>query len=106
MALWLAEQDFDDAAETFGGSIRNVWQMLERPTLRPLAVRQALLDWLRSLPPDSRSRNHERATFAELMKALRARLPDRGPGSAKRPVHYEAAALRAEVAAALAPFAH
>jgi hypothetical protein len=97
MCRWLAEQELADAAETFGQSIRNVWQMLERPTLRPLALRNALLAWLRAIPLENRQKLYERAMFAELMKTLRQRWPDRGPGSAKRPVHYAADELEREV---------
>lgn len=105
MCLWLGEQDLPDAAATFGGSIRNVWQMQERPTLRPLSVRQALLDWFNSLPEEVAEESHGRAEFAELMKALRARWPDRGRGSAKRPIHYSDEDLRTELFSVLRPFA-
>ena len=104
MCRWLAEQDLDDAADTFGGQVRNVWQMLERPTLRPLIVRRALLGCFGELPEEERRRLYERQTFAELMKTLRRRWPDRGPGSAKRPIHYSEEALRGELASFLRNF--
>lgn len=104
MCRWLAEQDFDDARTVFGGSVRNVWQMLERPALRPSVVRRALLGWLRSLPPGEERRVTDPRTFPELMKALRRRWPDRGPGSAKRPGHYDLESLAAEMAPLLRPF--
>jgi hypothetical protein len=88
MCRWLAEQELLDAAETFGGQVRNVWQMLERPSLRPRVFRQAFLAWLRSLTENLRFKLYDQDTFAEMMKTLRRRWPDRGPGSAKRPVHY------------------
>ncbi len=106
MCRWLAQQSLKDSAETFGGSIRNVWQMLERPTLaRAPAMRAVLLSWLRSLPPDQRKRCYETREFAEIMKTLRGRWPDRGPGAAKKPVHYTQDQLEKEVTAILAPYA-
>lgn len=103
MCLWLSEQSFDDAAFTFGGSVRNVWQMLERPTLRPLVVRGALKAWLQSLPTATRENAVQPTMFPGLMKALRSRWPDRGPGSAKRPVHFDADTLAKEVSRILQP---
>jgi hypothetical protein len=87
--------------ETFGGSVRNVWQMLERPTLRPLIVRAAFHQWLDQLEAQQRDELLQPQRFAELMKALRARWPDRGPGSAKRPVHFSEDELLAEMRAVL-----
>ena len=104
MCLWLAEQPFEEAVQTFGGSVRNVWQMLERPTLRPLVVRQAFREWLQQQDDDVRAELLTPGEFPELMKALRARWPDRGPGSAKRPVHYTEQQLTAEIAAVLDRF--
>jgi hypothetical protein len=106
MCRWLAQQSLEDSAETFGGSIRNVWQMLERPTLaRAPAVRVVLLAWLRSLPRDQRERCYDTKVFAEMMKVLRARWPDRGPGAAKKPIHYSQEQLEPEIRRLLAPFA-
>ena len=105
MCRWLAEQDLEDAAATFGGHVRNVWQMLERPSLRPIVVRRAFLGWLRSLPEETRNRLLEPKTFAEMMKVLRRRWPDRGPGSARRPIHYREEDLRREIGLELRNFA-
>jgi hypothetical protein len=104
MCQWAAEQDLKEAAFTFGGSVRNVWQMLERPTLRPLPVRRALHGWMKSLPKDTAAKLVRPKSFAEMMKALRGRWPDRGPGSAKRPAHYSEEELRLEVEKVLSPF--
>jgi hypothetical protein len=101
MCLWLADQEFGDAAMTFGGSIRNTWQMLERPTLRPLAVRDAVKAWLWDMGDDEKARATSTTVFPELMKALRSRWPDRGPGSAKRPLHYTPAELMSEASRVL-----
>ena len=98
------EQDLEDAIATFGGSIRNVWQMLERPTLRPINLRRILQTWLSSRPKSARERLFQQKMFAEMMKTLRKRWPDRGPGSAKKPVHYSDDKLKAEVYELLAPF--
>ena len=103
MCRWLAEQDFDDGLATFGGHVRNVWQMLERPSLRPMVLRQAFLRWLYSLSDSMRERCVEPKIFPELMKVLRKRWPDRGPGSAKRPVHYEEETLAVEIGMLLNP---
>jgi len=101
MCLWLSEQDFAHARSTFGGHIRNVWQMLERPTLRVLKVRSALQVLLVASGNEDLTRP---STFAEMMKTLRARWPDRGPGSAKRPVHYSFDELKAEMESVLHSF--
>jgi hypothetical protein len=105
MCWWLAEQDLEDAIATFGGSIRNVWQMLERPALQPISVRQALQSWLDCQPEPIKEKLLEQQMFAELMKTLRRRWPDRGPGSAKKPIHYNDNAVRTEVHKLLSPFA-
>ena len=105
MCRWLAEQDLEDAIATFGGSIRNVWQMLERPALRPIILRRILREWFASHPKDIQERLLQQSMFAEIMKTLRKRWPDRGPGSAKKPVHYKDGELKAEVYRLLAPFA-
>jgi hypothetical protein len=103
LCLWLASQEFEAAGETFGGSVRNAWQMLERPALRPLIVRTAFHRWLGSLDPELRRRAVDLKVFPELMKALRRRWPDRGAGSAKRPIHYSESELTEEMDALLRP---
>lgn len=106
MCRWLAQQSLDDSVDTFGGSVRNVWQLLERPSLaRSPAMRTVLLSWLRSLPAAQRARCYDTKQFAEMMKVLRARWPERGPGAAKKPIHYAQDELGAEVTRLLAPFA-
>lgn len=105
MCRWLAEQDLEDAIATFGGSIRNVWQMFERPALRPISLRHIMKEWFTSRPKDLQERLFQQSIFAEIMKTLRKRWPDRGPGSAKKPVHYADDKLRAEVYKLLSPFA-
>jgi hypothetical protein len=105
MCLWLAEQDVEAANLTFGGSVHNVWQMFERPTLRPLVVREALCAWLQGLSMSRRQQVVKKENFRAMMKSLRARWPDRGPGSAKRPVHYKPGDLLLEMRRVLESFA-
>jgi hypothetical protein len=106
MCRWLAEQSLEESIDTFGGSVRNAWQMLERPTLaRAPVLRSALLRWLRSLPIEARNHCYERNVFAEMMKTLRRRWPERGPGAAKKPIHYSEPQLEDELKRLLAPFA-
>jgi hypothetical protein len=98
MCDWLAAESLKDAELTFGGQVSHAWQMLDRAALRSPEIRHALREWLGSLSEEDRSRLMERGPYREMMKALRARWPDRGPGSARRPVHLEPDDLRAEVA--------
>lgn len=104
MCRWLAEMELEDAAELFGGSIRNVWQMFERAALRSMKLRFAVLSWLLAQPDAKRGHLTTRRIFPEMMKALRQRWPARGPGSAKRPEHYDEDALAREVCRQLRPF--
>lgn len=88
LCRWLQEQEYEEALVTFGGSVRNAWQMFERPALRPLVFRNAFREWIEALPAELEVETVKPRVFAETMKRLRARWPDRGPGSAKRPIHY------------------
>ena len=98
MCTWLAEQSYADAYMTFGGNLRNVWQMLERKNLRPLVVREALCGWLGDLSEEGRAHLTHNQTFPELMKALVKRWPAKGPRSALQPIHLGVDELRAEIA--------
>ena len=98
MCVWLAEQEYGDATRTFGGSIRNVWQMLDRPTLKPPVLRSALCTWLADLLPAEADRVTGTKVFPELMKALGHRWPARGQRSALQPIHYSVDELVAEIA--------
>lgn len=98
MCRWLAEQSYGDAVLTFGGNVRNVWQMLDRTTLRPLVVRKALCGWLSDLSEEGRGRLTHGKAFPELMKALRKRWPAKGSRSALQPIHLGEDELRSEIA--------
>ena len=104
MCWWLAGQDLEDAIATFGGSIRNVWQMFERPALQPTSLRRILKEWLASHPKDLQEELFQQSTFAEIMKTLQKRWPARGPGSAKKPMHYTDDKLKSEVYKLLSSF--
>ena len=98
MCTWLAEQSYADAVMTFGGNLRNVWQMLERKNLQPLVVREALCGWLGDLSEEGRAHLTHSKTFPELMKALVKRWPARGRRSALQPIHLGEDEVRAEIA--------
>lgn len=97
MCVWLAEQDHVVAAKVFGGSIRNVWQMLERPTLRPLVLRKALCSWLEGLSDSVASQVTDTKNFPKLMKILRQKWPARGRRPALQPIHYSQRDLEVEI---------
>ena len=61
-------------------------------------LRQALRNWLASLPPDIANEMTSAKIFPELMKALRERWPARGLRSAKQPIHYSEPELMVEIA--------
>ena len=96
VSLWLQEQAVDSAKMAFGGRFWNAQQLHGRETLRSLGLREALAKWMASQSPAIRSQLSNRALFTGLAKALAARFPARGPGSAKRPVHYSDKALYEE----------
>ncbi len=97
-SMWLAQQSYADAVMTFGGKVDAVSQMIDRPNLRPLVVREALCGWLGDLSEEGRAQIFRRETFREFMKALRARWPSRGRRSALQPIHLGVDELRAEIA--------
>jgi hypothetical protein len=105
MCVWLAEQSFSEALATFGGSIRNAWQMLERPSLNTLNMRRVVMNWFNLHDPNVKDQLFQQRRFADIMKQLRRQWPSRGPGSAKRPIHYSDADLTVEIKRALSSFA-
>lgn len=104
MCRWLSEMELEEATQLFGGSIRNVWQMYERAALRSLKLRSAVLGWLQERSSEDQVRLTEPRLWPEMMKALRLRWPARGPGSAKRPEHFDERHLAEEVKLILDPF--
>ena len=88
MGLWLQEQQLDDALATFGGSLSNAREIQRRESLRSTKLRSALGRWFLCLDSSRRTRLLKGPEFAGIAKALQRRWPSRGPGSAKRPVHF------------------
>ena len=94
---WLAEQSHAEAAETFGGSMGNVCTLYDRPSLRPLVLRQALHYWLTQISIDDAGRVVKPRSFDELIRQLGRRWPGRGQRSAVQPVHYQLEDLVEEI---------
>ena len=101
VGYWLREQQLQDAGEVFGWKYSNAQDLYDRSSLRALALRQAVLHWLRRQSPAVREELAKpiRGTgrFAIISKALSRRFPARGPGSALLPQHYPEDELRAIV---------
>ncbi len=102
--LWLQEQDLEDAMAAFGGSLSNVRQIQRRESLRTTKLRSALGRWFLRLSSGQRSQLIKDREFAKIAKALQRRWPSRGPGSAKRPVHFSESDLDREISRVLADF--
>ena len=102
MGLWLQEQCLDDALATFGGRLSNAKEIQRRESLRSVKLRSALCRWLQSLDPSRRARFLKGSQFVNIAKVLQRRWPSRGPGSAKRPVHFTDHDLDREVHRVLA----
>ena len=101
--FWLQQQEIEDAAFTFGGSISNAREMGSRTSVYVPAMRDALHTWLTSLCDQEREAVHKGKNFVACIKALRRNWPDRGFGSARRPEHYAPDELYAEVRQVLGP---
>ena len=104
MGLWLQDQECEDALTTFRGSLSNAREIQRRESLRSTKLRNALGRWFQELEPPQRSRLFQNREFVAIAKTLQQRWPSRGPGSAKRPVHYSAHELDREVSRVLAQF--
>ena len=100
---WLQQQELEDASFTFGGSISNARELGSRTSIYVPAMREALLTWLTSLSVEDRKVVHAGRNFVACVKALRKVWPDRGFGAARRPEHYAAEELYAEVQEVLKP---
>ena len=105
VGLWLQEQELERAMLAFGASRANAVDVHRRGAINSRNLRDALADWFADLAPLRRSELTRRANFIPLAKALATRFPGRGPGSAKRPVHYSDEELYTEVCQVLDPIA-
>ena len=88
LAMWLQEQDFEDAKQAFGQGLHNAKQIWSREALRSRNFRDALAAYFSELEGEEREHLYLIPQYAILAKALQQRWPGRGKGSAKRPVHY------------------
>lgn len=105
VGLWLQEQELATAMMAFGGSRTNAREIYRRGAIRTKNVRDVLARWFGELEPSQRLTLTKPGNFLSLARALATRFPGRGPGSAKRPVHYSDEELYAEVCKVLNPIA-
>ena len=103
--LWLQEQDLDQARLTFGSRLFNAKELHSRAAINSKQLRDALARWFDGASESRRRQLTTSKTFSHIAKALAARWPSRGPGSAKRPVHYSKNDLYAELCKVLDPLA-
>ena len=105
IAYWIREQQLPDAGEVFGRYYSNAEALYNCASLRSLALRQAILDWLWRQSPKIREElsTSYRGTggFSIVCRALSKRFPAKGPGSALLPQHYAEDELRAIVSQTL-----
>ncbi|MYA51709.1 MAG: hypothetical protein F4045_11495 [Chloroflexi bacterium] len=105
VGLWLQEQELATAMMAFGGSRTNAREIYRRGAIRTKNVRDVLARWFEELEPSQRLTLTKPGNFLPLARALATRFPGRGPGSAKRPVHYSDEDLYAEICKVLDPIA-
>lgn len=105
MGMWLQEQEIDLAMASFGTSLSNALEVHRRGAIRSRNLRDALAQWFGELCPARRRELAKPGNFELLAKALAKRFPARGPGSAKRPVHFSKDELYEEVCEVLDPIA-
>ena len=103
MGRWLQEQEIELAMASFGASLTNAREIHRRGAINSKNLRDALAQWFGECPPTRRMVLMKNGNFVPLAKALAKRFPSRGPGSAKRPVHYSAKELYEEVCKVLDP---
>lgn len=103
IGLWLQQQELNDAAFIFGGSVSNSIAIGRRTSINALAMREALKKWLQNLSPEHRDAVHTKGNFGKVAKALRQCWPDAGFGAARRPEHYSPEELLTEVREVLEP---
>ena len=105
VSLWLQEQDLEGTIDAFGGKYGNAQKLFMRQALRSLNLREALAAWMLRQSEKVRTELANNKRFWGVIKALSARFPARGPGSAKRPIHYSTEELFLEVCRVLDPVA-
>ncbi len=105
MGGWLQEQEVVPAMASFGASLTNAREIHRRGAINSKNLREVLARWFSELCPERRSDLTKNANFVRLAKALAKRFPARGPGSAKRPMHYSGEELFKEVRKVLDPIA-
>ena len=105
MGMWLQEQEIEPAMASFCASLTNAIEIHHRGAIRSKNLRDALALWFGELRPACRAEFKKRRNFVSLVKALTRSFPARGPGSAKRPVHYSEDELYKEVRKVLDPIA-
>ena len=103
MGRWLQEQEIEQATASFGASLTNAREIHRRGAINSKNLRDALARWFSGLSPERRAGLMKNTNFVQLAKALAKRFPTRGPGSAKRPVHYSEDELYEEVRKVLGP---
>ena len=105
MGVWLQEQEIEQAMASFGASLTNAREIHRRGAINSKNLRDALALWFDQLCPERRSKLTKNGNFVPLAKALAKRFPARGPGSAKRPMHYSVDELYEEMRKVLDPIA-
>ena len=105
MGRWLQEQEIAPAMAAFGAKLANAHILHYRSAINAKKLRNALAQWFEGLHPARRTALTEKKNFVLLAKALAERFPARGPGSAKRPVHYSEEELYEEMRKTLDPVA-
>ena len=103
--LWLQQQDLEHAATTFGANLKNQDTLHARSALRSLKLRDALRRWFNTIETERRTALWAAGAYLQLTRALASRWPGSGPGSAKRPIHYDQKELYDELKRVLDPVA-
>ena len=101
--LWLQEQELHQAEATFGSKLFNAKELHSRAAVNSKELRDALARWFDSLCESRRAQLTASKIFSAITKTLAARWPSRGPGSAKRPIHYTEEKLYNELCRVLGP---
>ena len=103
LGMWLQDQELEDAIATFGGGLHNAKQIWSGEPLRAERFRNALGRWFAEHDTAQLDHLYRIPQYAVIAKSLRRRWPSRGPGSAKRPAHYDLPSLISEIRQVLDP---